>query len=69
MSWNLEGMLVRGRYLNDNVVEGVVMESRVKYGGRVQHRVSLDVPLQLYGTERDTVLLDAEEILEILEIA
>ena len=33
-----EGQYVKGSYLG-SYVEGVVLESRVKYGGKVQHKV------------------------------
>ena len=45
--WNLEGQRIRARYFGDQEVEGVVVESRVKYGGRVQHSVEFDQPIQL----------------------
>ena len=65
--WNLEGQIVRGVYFNVPV-EGVVTLSRVKYGGEVQHTVDLFFPITLYeyttifGSERTTVLLDANEV-------
>jgi len=59
--WNLEGLTVRGEYFG-LPVEGVVTESRVKYGGTVQHTVNLFFPITMFGSERTTVLLDANEI-------
>ena len=61
--WNLEGLTVRGTYFG-LPVEGVVTESRVKYGGTVQHTVDLFRPISLFSTSehRTTVLLDANEI-------
>jgi len=59
--WNLEGLTVRGTYFG-LPVEGVVTESRVKYGGTVQHTVNLFFPITMFGSERTTVLLDANEI-------
>ena len=61
--WNLEGLTVRGTYFG-LPVEGVVTESRVKYGGTVQHTVDLFQPISLFSTSehRTTVLLDANEI-------
>jgi hypothetical protein len=60
--WNLEGLTVRGTYFG-LPVEGVVTESRVKYGGTVQHTVDLFYPITLFSTtERTTVLLDANEV-------
>lgn len=66
-TWNLEGKLIKARYMDIVDVEGVVLESRVKYGGKVQHTVSLDFPIKLFGTERDRLLIDGENVLEILE--
>ena len=62
--WNLEGQIVRGVYFNVPV-EGVVTLSRVKYGGEVQHTVDLFFPITLFGSERTTVLLDANEVVHV----
>ena len=62
--WNLEGQIVRGEYFG-SPVEGVVTESRVKYGGSVQHTVDLFFPITIFGDERTTVLLDANEVLHV----
>ena len=61
--WNLEGLTVRGTYFG-LPIEGVVTESRVKYGGTVQHTVDLFQPISLFSTSehRTTVLLDANEV-------
>ena len=59
--WNLEGQTVRGAYFGVPV-EGIVTNSRVKYGGTVQHTIDLFYPLTMFGSERTTVLLDANEI-------
>ncbi len=60
--WNLEGLTVKGYYLGTTPVEGVVTNSRVKFGGTVQHNVDLYFPITMFGSERTTVLLDANEI-------
>ena len=59
--WNLEGQTVRGAYFG-LPVEGIVTLSRVKFGGTVQHTVVLFFPITMFGSERTTVLLDANEI-------
>ena len=59
--WNLEGQTVRGAYFGVPV-EGIVTLSRVKYGGKVQHTVDLFFPITLFGSERTSVLLDADEV-------
>ena len=62
--WNLEGQIVRGEYFG-SPVEGVVTESRVKYGGSVQHTVDLFFPITMFGDERTTVLLDDSEVVHV----
>jgi len=62
MSWNKEGQSVIGVYLDMFTVKGKVISSRVKYGGKVQHTVEVDVPIMVYGKPRDTFLLDEEEL-------
>ena len=62
--WNLEGLIVRGEYFGTKV-EGVVTLSRVKFGGSVQHTVDLFFPITMFGQERTTVLLDANEITHV----
>ena len=62
--WNLEGQTVRGYYFGHQV-EGVVILSRVKYGGSVQHTVDLFFPITIYGQERTSVLLDANEVAHV----
>ena len=61
--WNLEGLIVKGVYFG-LPVEGVVTESRVKYGGKVQHTLDLFQPISLFSTSdhRTTVLLEDSEI-------
>ena len=62
--WNLEGQTVRGYYFGHQV-EGVVILSRVKYGGTVQHTVDLFFPITMFGQERTSVLLDADEVAHV----
>ena len=62
--WNLEGLIVRGEYFGTKV-EGVVTLSRVKFGGSVQHTVDLFFPITMFGQERTTVLLDADEVVHV----
>ena len=62
--WNLEGLTVRGYYFGHQV-EGVVILSRVKYGGSVQHTVDLFFPITMFGQERTSVLLDASEVAHV----
>jgi len=62
MSWNKEGEHVVGVYLGAYTVSGTVVNSRVKYGGRVQHQVILDKPVVVFGREAEELLLDDEEL-------
>lgn len=57
-----EGQLVRGKYLGEVRYVGIVKESRVKYGGKVQHRVELAAPIEVYGRIKDIVLVEEDEI-------
>jgi len=62
MNWNKEGEHVAGVYLGAYTVTGVVQSSRVKYGGKVQHRVLLDKPVVVFGREAEELMLDDEEL-------
>lgn len=62
MGWNREGQWVAGLYLKAYAVSGVVTESRVKYGGAVQHTVKLDHPETVFGRWADVLLLDEEDL-------
>lgn len=62
MQWNLENLHVTGVYLGDIPVAGVVTLSRVKYGGGITHHVQLTSPIKVYGSVRDTVILDHKHI-------
>jgi len=64
MSWVLDGKRITARYMGVTVT-GVVESSRVKYGGRVQHTVLLDAPVQLpWRNEPAThLLVDDNEVL------
>jgi len=62
MSWNKEGQRVAGVYLGAYTVTGTVVNSRVKYGGRVQHQVILDKPVTVFGRTAEELLLDDEEL-------
>ncbi len=65
MSWVLDGQKVKAKYLGETVT-GVVTDSRVKYGGKVQYTVELDSPVQFRWRSEptDRVLVDRDELLE-----
>jgi hypothetical protein len=62
MSWNLEGMQVEATYLDQIQVAGKVELSRVAFGGRVHHTIVLTHPINLYGTQRDRVIVEHAHI-------
>jgi hypothetical protein len=62
MNWNKEGQRVAGVYLGAYAVTGTVINSRVKYGGKVQHQVILDEPVTVFGRTAEELLLDDEEL-------
>jgi hypothetical protein len=64
--WNKEGQRVVGRYLGLFNVSGLVSESRVKYGGSVQHRVELDEAITVFGRHTEVLLLDDTELVKDL---
>jgi len=69
MSWNREGQRVTGvylkSYLKSYTVIGTVENSRVKYGGTVQHTIQLAQPVEILGTLRDRILLDEDDLLTV----
>lgn len=69
MAWHLEGKRVKGNYYGV-MVEGVVLSSRVKYGGGVQHTVKIDPPIMLKWRSEpaDTLLLNDTELTEVLDV-
>ena len=64
MAWHKAGETIQARYF-DQLVEGRVLDSRVKYGGQVQHSVELDQAITLpWRSEPVTrVLIDEDEII------
>ena len=69
MSWDLEGLKVTGIYMGEFPVTGIVVLSRVKYGGGVQHTVVLDAPITVYSRVRERVLLDHQDVVRIRSAA
>lgn len=66
MSWILDGSRIKAKYLGVPVT-GIVIDSRVKYGGEVQYAVKLDEALVLPWGSRsagDTVLINRSELVE-----
>jgi len=66
--WNLEGQRIRARYLGQEI-QGRVRESRVKYGGSVQHTLELDEPVVLRWRTGPVghLLVDDTEVVAVVE--
>jgi hypothetical protein len=65
MGWCKNGSTIKADYLG-NVVVGIVTESRVKYGGKVQYTVKMEEPVffRWRGNEPVyTVLIDDDEVI------
>jgi hypothetical protein len=65
MGWDLTGMTVWARYLDEYDIYGRVESSRVKYGGEVQHTVVLAEPIVIYGQLRDRVLIENKSVTRV----
>ena len=61
--WILDGARVKGLYLETFPVEGIVIDSRVCYGGGVKYMVALDKPMEVYGALRETVNIFDPEVI------
>ena len=68
MSWNKEGQQVAGVYLGSYAVSGLVTESRVRYGGTVQHTVKLDAPVEVFGRSAEVLLLDDNDLFNVPKV-
>jgi len=58
MGWDKTGSYISGLYLNMFPFAGIVRESRVKYGGQVQHTVDLINPIRVFGVDKTVVLVE-----------
>lgn len=63
MGWNKDGSTIKALYLSEYLVTGKVEESRVRYGGSVSYHIQLDEPLYLFGTHRDRVIIDENQVI------
>ena len=69
-NWDsLVGERINGLYLGLFPFTGMIVASRVKYGGKIQHTVIVDEPFMAYGElrERITVENGSGEINRILD--
>lgn len=67
MKWDLTGDRVNGLYMGLFPYSGLVTDSRVKYGGDVQHTVQVDVPFVVFGSIREVILVSITEVNRILD--
>ena len=65
MSWNLENLSVEGLYMGEFPIRGIVHLSRVMYGGRVSHHVTLEEPITVFGAIRDSVIVEQQDITRV----
>ena len=68
MGWDRTGQTIRGVYLDSTPYMGKVIDSRVKYGGAVQHTVELFRPIRVFNNKnlRTHILVDENEPFAIL---
>jgi hypothetical protein len=66
MIWDLEGMEVTGMYLGLWPFSGRVVNSRVKFGGAVQHTVTVDQPICAYGEQLEQLLVSIDDLYRII---
>jgi hypothetical protein len=66
MNLNIEGQRINGLYLGFLPYSGLVVDSRVKYGGDIQYTVLIDEPIKVYGEVRDIILVCKGEVNRIL---
>ena len=65
--WNLENMYVSGKYMGEFPIIGKVRLTRVKYGGGISHHIDLVNPIEIYGSIRDSVILNHNEIETVMD--
>lgn len=68
MSYDLVGKQVFGKYMGDFSISGRVTLSRVALGGEVHHHVKLDSKINVFGADRDSVILKNSDITRIRDL-
>jgi hypothetical protein len=63
MGWNKDGSTIKALYLSEYLVTGVVTESRVRYGGSVSYHIDLVDPLYIFGSVREEVIIDENQVI------
>lgn len=60
--WDLQGMIVTGKYIGEFNITGKVRVSRISFGGGIKHHIDLDTPIEVYGSIRDSVIINHYDI-------
>lgn len=65
--WNLEGLSIEAKYLDEFLVSGKVESSRVAYGGKVKHTVVLNEPLAMRWRSEpaERLIVDHEMVMRV----
>lgn len=65
--WNLEGLCVEAKYLDEFLVSGKVESSRIAYGGKVKHTVVLNEPLAMRWRSEpaERLIVDHEMVMRV----
>lgn len=68
-SWVLDGQKITGTYCGVTVT-GLVVDSRVKYGGEVQYTVESDTPVNLpwRSEPRTRLLIDRKDLIGVQNV-
>lgn len=65
--WDRSNQRIRGVYLGEYEYDGIVRSSRIKYGGTVQHTVDLLDSIEVYGDQRDVIVVNESEPFFVIE--
>lgn len=70
MGWNLEGLFVKGIYLDEVEVSGKVSLSHVGYGGTVSHHITIENGFtacngRVRRNAGEGIIVDHKNILEV----
>lgn len=60
--WDRANQIIHGSYLGSIPYQGVVSSSRVMLTGDVRHYVDLLEPIDVLGTERDSIVIKESDI-------
>lgn len=63
MGWNKDGSTIKASYLDEHIVQGVVVESRVSYGGSVRYLIELSDPVFIGGSFRECLVIKEDNVI------